>query len=347
MKRYKYRKTFTFDGKRYNAYGDTEKEALQRMIQKKADLESGKVTVSGSMTVNQWAEVAFDTYKTNIQPAALKDMKTRFWTYTAPVMGNMKLTAVKPVQCQAVVNSVSGMSWSQCDKVIQELRFLFKSALQNNLINSNPAEFIVRPKITRGKRASISEEERAAFLEVYAKKEERFRLFALMYYCGCRPGEAMICRGSDLTLSDGVVMLHIRGTKTVNADRYVPMPTVLYDKVKAVLPDAPLAPKCDGGFHTYGSYVTLRKSFRYHMNIALGCRIHPQSRALIPPYPLRKSFCPYELRHTYCTDLARRGVDIRIAQKLMGHSSIAITADIYTHVDNERIVANAKQILGE
>lgn len=41
----------------------------------------------------------------------------------------------------------------------------------------------------------------------------------------------------------------------------------------------------------------------------------------------------YCLRHTFCTDLQRDGVAINIAKELMGHSSIAVTADIYTHRD--------------
>ena len=49
---------------------------------------------------------------------------------------------------------------------------------------------------------------------------------------------------------------------------------------------------------------------------------------LIPPLPLADDFVPYDLRHTYCTDLARAGVDIRTAQKLMGHANISVTADI-------------------
>ena len=41
------------------------------------------------------------------------------------------------------------------------------------------------------------------------------------------------------------------------------------------------------------------------------------------------------LRHTYATTLYRAGVDLRTAQKLMGHSSIQVTADIYTHLEQE------------
>lgn len=60
---------------------------------------------------------------------------------------------------------------------------------------------------------------------------------------------------------------------------------------------------------------------------------------------LASDWVPYDLRHTYCTDLQRAGIDIRTAQKLMGHANISITADIYTHVDEEQILDAAK-ILG-
>ena len=47
------------------------------------------------------------------------------------------------------------------------------------------------------------------------------------------------------------------------------------------------------------------------------------------------SLYPHMLRHTYATTLYRAGVDLRTAQKLMGHSSIQVTADIYTHLEQE------------
>ena len=74
----------------------------------------------------------------------------------------------------------------------------------------------------------------------------------------------------------------------------------------------------------------------------MGCKVY--RNALVPPMPLAEDFVPYDLRHTYCTDLARAGVDIRTAQKLMGHANISVTADIYTHVDTQDIVGAADQI---
>lgn len=45
----------------------------------------------------------------------------------------------------------------------------------------------------------------------------------------------------------------------------------------------------------------------------------------------------YDLRHTYCTDMEKKGVPINIAKYLMGHSDISVTAIIYTHADDETV----------
>lgn len=47
------------------------------------------------------------------------------------------------------------------------------------------------------------------------------------------------------------------------------------------------------------------------------------------------TFTPHELRHTYATDLLRRGVRVEVVQKLMGHASIHTTADTYSHLKVE------------
>jgi len=152
-----------------------------------------------------------------------------------------------------------------------------------------------------------------------------------MLYCGCRPAEARNCIGKDIEVREGVRVLHIRGTKTVNSDRYVPIPDVLYNRVKDTPPFREIAVnECGRAFSTTG-YNRLASSLRRQLNLSMGCKTYRNQ--LIPPYPLADDFVPYCLRHTYCTDLAKKGIDIRTAQRLMGHASISMTADIYTHVD--------------
>ena len=54
---------------------------------------------------------------------------------------------------------------------------------------------------------------------------------------------------------------------------------------------------------------------------------------------------PHLLRHTYCTSLHDAGVPLKDAQYLMGHSSITITAKIYTHLDGNRVADSAQEKL--
>lgn len=77
------------------------------------------------------------------------------------------------------------------------------------------------------------------------------------------------------------------------------------------------------------------RSVQREMNIYMGCRVFRNK--LIPPLPLADDFTLYNLRHTYCTDLEKAGVPINIASRLMGHSSINITAKIYTHASTQAL----------
>ena len=104
--------------------------------------------------------------------------------------------------------------------------------------------------------------------------------------------------------------------KTKTAHRVVPIP----DKLRFVLLETPhlsryIVPAADGGDMTRSAFTRLWNS---HV-------------AALVPFSLH----PHMLRHTYATTLYRAGVDLRTAQKLMGHSSIQVTADIYTHLEQE------------
>ena len=78
------------------------------------------------------------------------------------------------------------------------------------------------------------------------------------------------------------------------------------------------------------------------MNISMGAKVYRNQ--LIPPLPLADDFVPYLLRHTYCTDLKKKGIDVRIAKDLMGHADIRTTANIYDHNDDDSLMEAARLI---
>lgn len=330
-KKYKYHKSFTFEGKRYNLYGDTLEEVYEKKAAKLHQLETETIRIESSMTVSAWTEIAFKTYKANISHENYKNTMLRVKKHILSEIGYLPLKSVKAVQCQAIMNAQAGKSYSHIQKIAQELKFIFRTAVDNQLIKTNPAAKIVKPGAKKNHRRSITDHEREHFLKV-ASENPRYNIFLLMLYCGCRPAEAVNAIGHDISVKKGKPILHIRGTKTENSDRYVPIPDVLYEKIKDTAPFDFICQNEAHNRHTVSSYNRAVSSLRRDMNISMGCKVYRNE--LIPPFPLAEDFVPYCLRHTYCTDLCRAAVDVRNAQRLMGHATISITADIYTHVDD-------------
>lgn len=336
-------RSFTFDGKRYYVTAENEKLAERKIANKLRDLEEGRVILSGNMTVKDWGLEAVEVYKTSQSDITREKYMQAMRHCIFEPIGAMQLKNVKPLHCQQVLNMQAGKSNRQIDGVYQMLNFIFRKAVENKLLFENPAEHIVKPSgYTNGRRV-ITEQERKHLLKV-AEHDDGFVLFLLMLYCGCRPSEAKEAMGKDISLLEGQPVLHIRGTKSRSADRTVPIPDVLYRRIKDTPKLSYIAPNQAGEKHKEGSYKRAVKRLYREMNISMGCKVYRNQ--LIPPYPLAEDFVPYCLRHTYCTDLQKKGIDIRTAQYLMGHSDVSITANIYTHADNSTILEAAKLING-
>lgn len=328
--KYNYRTSFFYQGKRYEVRANTLEELYEKKAKKKKQVVENVIIYNSRTTVDQWADEAFDTYKAKVQ--GLRDIKCRYKKYVSPVIGRKALGDVRAVECQNILNSCKGMSYSHCKSLKQEISFLFQTAVENRLIPFSPAVRLSLPEYTRGYRRSITDHERKHLLAVY-EKDPAYLLFIVILKCGCRPEEAIGLIGRDIDHDKH--LLHIRGTKTKNSDRFVPIPSDLYAAIKHTKPFEPVCVNRKGNKHSESSYKRLCAHLKRDMNISMGCKVY--RNALVPPLPLADDFVPYCLRHTYCTDLCKAGVDIRTAQRLMGHANISITADIYTHVDMDDI----------
>ncbi len=82
------------------------------------------------------------------------------------------------------------------------------------------------------------------------------------------------------------------------------------------------------------NYISAEKIATYRNRLIL----HGESPELL------RSLVAYDLRHTYCTDLQKAGVDLKTASYLMGHADIQTTANIYSHTDGELIDTTAEKI---
>lgn len=328
-------KTFMYNGKRYYVRGKTERAVIEKLIVKKQALERDEVLNPARRTVASWALECVDTYKVNQSEITREKYLQKLKSYVLNEIGALLIKDVTPIMCQRVLNLKGSKSKATINDTYQMLRFIFKYAKINKLINIDPTENLVKPSGYYNPRRSLTTSEEQHFLNVLNQHYVPL-YFALMYYAGCRPSEASAVEFRDIVIRDGERYLHIRGTKTKAADRYVP----IVDGLAKLLPRglSPFELLCKNQQGKALNKDNKRRAWAHLsrlMNIDMGCKVYRNE--LLPPYPLATDISAYSLRHTFCTNLQKRGVDIRTAQYLMGHADIAMTANIYTHVDFELI----------
>ena len=329
------RKTARWNGKKYEATGKTELEAMTKLAEKLAAAKRGEAEVSGSMTVSSWYKQWIDLYKKpkGLTEKSLKMYDEKFNGYIRPAIGHMKLKDVKDVHLQRILNSQAGRSASHVKKIRMVLQEMFKRARQSRLIPYDPAELLELPTVKQGRRRSITEEERAAILAVAERHRAGLWILTLLY-TGMRPGETAALTWSDVDFDHNEIHVHaakesgsraIKGPKTASGVRDIPIHAALLPRLLAAKgkPFSLVFPTKAGTVQNESSIRRMWNSFISDVEEELGRHA--------------EGLTPYCLRHTFCTDLQRAGVPINVAKALMGHADIQTTANIYTHRDSETL----------
>jgi integrase len=359
------RETFYHDGKQYFVTGKTKDEAIRKAALKKDKLERGEVGISGNMTVGRYIDEWLDTYK---KPAVAKkqfdDYKGMFAKMVAPEIGKLRLTEVKDIHLQKILNRQAGLSGDRLGKLRSRMHALFRQAYASRLILRNPAEFLTLPKATDGTHRSITDFEREHFLKA-AETHYAGLMFKVMLYCGLRTGEAVALDWRDIdfvkkrihvtkAMESGTDV--IKEPKTKAGIREIPIPDDIIGELLAMKGD-PFDPVFTrpGGLGRYTNMSRHRawESLKKQMDISMGAKFEKRKakdgkmRMTKVLSVVAPDFVPYCLRHTYCTDLQDKGVPINVAKYLMGHTNISVTAGIYTHTSDIAIDQAAALINGE
>ena len=349
-KKYKFRRQFTGeDGRIHDVVSNVSEEDLFDKIKKiKKDIELGRTrTKSNKTTVQEWADECFATYKANIKDDTVKNEKACFDKWVGSEIGNKRLKDVKNIDCQHVMNRTSGyLARYTIRRVFQLMKFVFDRAVDNDLIEESPVKgkSITLPEGAKSSRRALTKYEEDIFLRTVEKHPE-YVFFLVMLKCGLRNSEVAGLQGKDITMREDVTVLHINGTKTDAAVRDVPCPDYLAERLPKVGPFEYIFKNQVGGKMNKPNYERLWRYCKRDMNIEAGCEVY-QGEPL-PPYRIDADLVAYDLRHSYCTFLMKSGIDIRVAQKLMGHSDVRMTANIYSHPDNESLVDVGRILNGD
>lgn len=349
------RKTARYNGKKYEATGKTEAEALTKLADKLAAAKRGEEIVSGAMTVNTWYAQWMETYKKpkGLAKKSVAMYDQKYKNYIRPAIGRLKLKDVRDIHLQKILNSQAGKSSSHAKKLRMILQEMFKRARQSRLIPYDPSELLELPQTTEGKRRSITDAERAEILKL-AETHPRGLWVLTLLYTGMRPGETAALTWADVDIAKKEIHVHaakesgtltVKGPKTAAGVRDIPIHSELLKRLLAARKTgfSPVFPNAAG---TMADDDTMRrwwKSFLRALDIQMGAEVY---RNQIVVSKLSPGLTPYCLRHTFCTDLQKAGVPINVAKELMGHSDISVTANIYTHRDNATLHAGIELLEG-
>ncbi|WP_158590831.1 tyrosine-type recombinase/integrase [Acutalibacter sp. 1XD8-33] len=332
----RYQKKVTLsDGRQKLVYGRTIAEVNQAADALRDQDRQGLV-VGDTTTVDEWAKTWFATYKSGLRNNTQNVYRNAYNNHILPLLATLRLQDIRPVHVRQVMQSVADKSESLQGKVLVTMRQLFTTARQNGLMQGDPTEGIkITPHARPKKKEYLTLEEQDALIAALESADPRARCFVgLCLYCGLRREEALglqwgDIQGDKLTVNRAVTFLNnqpdpIQELKSKSAHRTLPVPQRLLDLLAAVPRTSLYIITCADG------EIMTRIGFR---------RMWDKVKR-VSPCEVR----PHQLRHSYCSNLYRAGIDLKTAQYLMGHATIQMTANIYTHMEKEDASASLFQL---
>lgn len=358
------------DGKpdRKSFYGKTRSEAMRK---KQAYIDGQKRgAVPKDLTVAEWVEVYKSHYRVNVHEAYLRNDDVPY-DRLCKAIGRMYLSDVCEADLQKCLNAVRGMSVSTIRKYYYTILRVFKKAKRNKLISDNPAEDLEMPTGTEGSHRALERWESDFILTHW--KLHRAGLWAmLMMLCGLRRSELMGLRWENIDLRNRTISVLevavIYGNKTKIEERaktaagirVIPICKPLYDalctipekeRVGFVALAASGKHLSESGF-TRGWHGFCSAMERVINNEPLDQRgvrwdlLTDEEKEKRQRERVRFKVRPHDLRHTFATALFDAGVKVKDAQYYLGHSSIKMTMDLYTHFSEERERRARKALVG-
>ena len=139
---------------------------------------------------------------------------------------------------------------------------------------------------------------------------------------------------------------YVEQTKTESGCRYIPMTDNVYHSLQNILANRPKL-KREPVVNGYGGFLLIDKNGRPKVALHIENEIRwglKKYAKLHPDEPL-PHITPHVLRHTFCTNMAHAGMDLKNLQYLMGHADASITMNVYTHPNYDLAAAQLRNIV--
>lgn len=335
--RYEARVTLA-DGRRKSYYGATRKQVQEKLTGALGDVQKGLPIPIGRQTVGQfltrWLE---DSAKPTVAPATYDSYRRMTERHVMPALGKVALSKLTPqriqqFQADLLARGLSPRTVAYCRAI---LRRALGQAVKWNELARNPVPLVDAPKQQRHDPAFLTKVEAARLMAGIAG-DRLEPLILLTLVTGLRRGEVLSIRWQDLDLDDGIVKVEGQYQRWDGAWRWLPLKTQQSRRTLSIPPFVVASLRAhrvrqaeerlaSGEWTDYGLVFcteagtpidgpNLTRQFQRRL-----------TRAGVRHIPF------HGLRHSVATLLLARGLTLGQIQKILGHATIKLTADLYAH----------------
>lgn len=307
------------------------------------DLEPTKISLAEYL--KRW----LDAVRPNLAPSTERRYEDLLRHQVIPHIGTIPLSKLRPLHVQQLyarlqengrADGKGGLSPRTLLHVHRLLSEALRQAVRWQIIPRNVCQAVEAPQARRAEMRTLSPEETRRLLEAAKAEDTAYGdVIVLAIHTGLRLGELLGVRWEDVDLEKGALTIR-------RALQYVPGEGLAFREPKTARArrTLPLGPT---------ALATLRQLRRRQLEerLAVGPSYCDSGVVFadvlgrpLPPYRVSQRFPVFvkrlglaplrfhDLRHTHASLLLARGVHPKIVSERLGHASIAITLDTYSHV---------------
>ena len=337
------------DGRRRRkaVYGQTEREALQKLSTLRVAHDRGIDLLAPALTVGQWLDTWLSDIKgfDGTRPRTLTLYEGLAERYVKPVIGGVRLDKLTPAHVQRLVTETrNGRTSRGTPPSASTLRHVYKlirnalgDAYRMELVTRNVATQVKAPPIDRQRRVGLDVAEAERLFEVISG-ERLEALYVLALMTGLRRGELLALRWDDIDL--GSRQLHVRrAMQRVDGKLQVVEPKTSSSRRTVVLPRLAVRHLQEHKKRQDAERQALGEAWREHGLVfasSIGTPVEPRNVNRRWDELRRRAGLDWlrlhDLRHGCATLLLAKGVPDRVIMEVLGHAEIGVTMNTYAHV---------------
>jgi integrase len=329
---------------RWHSFKGTKREAQRECARLISELDKGTAVEPSRMTVAAFLERWIEHMQGQVSPRSHERYAEIARKNLVPLLGGLALTKLRPEQIsQAYATALAsgrrdgsgGLSARTVTHMHRVLREALQQAVRWQILARNPADAVKPPKVERRQMAVLDTDATAALIGAAGGTALAVPIL-LGVLCGLRRGEIAALRWRNVDIERSQLSV-TASTEQTDAGCREKEPKSGRGRTVAL---APLI-------------VEELRSHRLRQAeglLALGVRLTDDHHVVaredgqaLQPRSLTHAFVKFvrqhgvqirlhDLRHTHATHMLASGVHPKIAQERLGHSSVGITLDLYSHV---------------